>query len=232
MRRRDVQYQGIVFDFNGVLLWDADFHVDSWQGVARDLRGHSMTEDELATHMHGRPNAYVLMYLAGRVVEGKELLDLIQVKESFYRKLCLMNPRRFVLSPGAEELLETLTKHNIPRTIATSSEITNLEFFIQHLRLDRWFDVQKIVYDDGVRPGKPAPDIYLTAAQNIGVSPSHCVVIEDASSGIRSARAAGMGYVVGLGPRATHATLLAQEGVADVIETLAHFPREALMEHR
>jgi len=230
MRQRAVQYQGIIFDFNGVLLWDADFHVDSWQGVARDLRGHPMTEDEVATHMRGRPNADVLTYLAGRVIEGKELLDLIQVKESFYRKLCLMNPRRFVLSHGAQELLETLTKHNIPRAIATSSEITNLEFFIQHLSLDRWFDVQKIVYDDGIRPGKPAPNIYLTATQNIGLSPNQCVVIEDAISGIKSAHAAGIGLIIGVGPPATHARLLAQGGVAAVTESLAHFPRETLLE--
>jgi beta-phosphoglucomutase-like phosphatase (HAD superfamily) len=72
-----------------------------------------------------------------------------------------LNPRRLVLSPGARGLLETLERRNIPRTIATSSEITNLNFFIEHLRLDRWFDVAKIVYDDGIRRGKPAPDIYL-----------------------------------------------------------------------
>src|SRR5437764_3204159 len=52
---------------------------------------------------------------------------------------------------------------------ATSSEITNLKFFMEHLRLGRWFDVAKIIYDDGSRPGKPAPDVYLAAARNIGV---------------------------------------------------------------
>jgi len=92
--------------------------------------------------------------------------------ESLYRELCLQNPRRFVLSPGARDFLDTLAQNHIPRTIATSSEITNLKFFIQHLSLDRWFDVAKIVYDDGARPGKPAPDMYLAAAQNIQVAPS------------------------------------------------------------
>src|SRR6202521_4383965 len=151
-----MRYQGIAFDFNGVLFWDADLQVKSWQGIAKNLRGHEMTDDELATHMHGRPNSYVLSYLAGRTIVGQELLDLIQVKESFYRELCLLNSSRFVLSPGARDLLDTLAQNHIPRTIATSSEITNLKFFIQHLCLDRWFDVAKIAYDDGFRPGKPA----------------------------------------------------------------------------
>ena len=99
-----MRYQGIAFDFNGVLFWDADLQVKSWQGIAKNLRGHEMTDDELATHMHGRPNSYVLSYLAGRTIVGQELLDLIQVKESFYRELCLLNPRRLVLSPGARDL--------------------------------------------------------------------------------------------------------------------------------
>src|SRR6266513_2398516 len=103
-----MRYKGIVFDFNGVLFWDADLQVKSWQVIAKNLRGHEMTDDELAIHMHGRPNSYVLSYLAGRTIARQELLDLIQVKESFYRELCLSNPRRLVLSPGAHSLLETL----------------------------------------------------------------------------------------------------------------------------
>ena len=224
-----MRYQGIVFDFNGVLFWDADLQIRSWQGLAKNLRGREMTDDELASHMHGRPNSYVLSYLAGRTIGGQELVDLIQVKESFYRKLCLLNPRRFVLSPGARDLLETLARSNIPRTIATSSEITNLHFFIEHLRLDRWFDVAKIVFDDGVRPGKPAPDFYLAAARNIGVAPSECVVVEDAVSGIAAAYAAGIGYIVAIGAPAAFEKLLACDGVAVAIKSLRDFPREKLL---
>jgi HAD superfamily hydrolase (TIGR01509 family) len=225
-----MRYQGIAFDFNGVLFWDADLQVKSWQVIAKNLRGREMTDDELATHMHGRPNSYVLSYLAGRTIVGQELLNLIQVKESFYRELCLLNPRRLVLSPGARDLLETLASRNIPRTIATSSEITNLNFFMEHLRLDRWFDVAKIVYDDGIRPGKPAPDIYLAAARNIGVAPSDCVVVEDAVSGLAAAYAAGIGYIVAIGASAAFPRLLACNGVAVAIKSLRDFPREQLLD--
>jgi HAD superfamily hydrolase (TIGR01509 family) len=168
--------------------------------------------------------------LAGRTIVGQELLNLIQVKESFYRELCLLNPRRLVLSPGAQGLLETLSRRNIPRTIATSSEITNLNFFIEHLRLDRWFDVAKIVYDDGIRPGKPAPDTYLAAARNIGIAPSECVVVEDAVSGLAAAYAAGIGYIVAIGAPAAFQTLLACKGVAVAIKSLRDFPREQLLD--
>ena len=224
-----MRYRAIVFDFNGVLLWDADLQVKSWQDLARALRGYEMTEEELATHMHGRPNADVLKYLAARNLVGQELLDLIQRKEALYRQLLLANPRRFVLSPGAQELIEALVPGGVPRTIATSSESTNLSFFIQHLRLDRWFDVAKIVYDDGSRPGKPAPDVYLAAAKNIDTEPGECIVVEDAVAGLESAYAAGIGCIIGLGGPAVRGRLLACRGVELVIESLRDFPRELLL---
>jgi len=225
-------YRAIVFDFNGVLLWDADLQAKSWQALARELRGYEMNEEELATRMHGRPNADVLSYLAARNLAGRELLDLIQRKESLYRQLLLANPGQFVLSPGAQELIEALVLGSVPRTIATSSEITNLNFFIQHLRLARWFDVAKIVYDDGSRPGKPAPDVYLAAAENIHAEPGQCIVVEDAVSGLESAYAAGIGCIIGLGGPAVRARLLACEGVELVIESLRDFPRELLLNDR
>jgi HAD superfamily hydrolase (TIGR01509 family) len=221
--------QGIIFDFNGVLFFDADLQEKSWQVVARKLRGREMTAEEFALHMHGRPNAYVLSYLAGRDITGRELADWIEVKESLFRDLCLKTPNRLALSPGAQDLLEALARASIPRTIATSSGITNVNFFIQHLRLDHWFDVGRFIYDDGIRPGKPAPDMYLAAARNIGIEPSRSVAVEDAVSGVASAKAAGIGYIVGIGASASHARLLTSAGAALVIESLRDFPRERLL---
>jgi len=221
-------YKGIIFDFNGVLLWDALWHEQSWQGIAQRLRGRAMTQDELETRMHGRPNADVLAYLAGRPIIGEELADLIQAKESIYRELCLMNPHRFVLSPGAEELLGALVKSDIARTIATSSEITNVRFFIENLHLAHWFDIDRIVYDDGVRPGKPAPDIYLEAAAQIGVPVGECIVIEDARSGLAAAHAAGAGCLIALGRQEAHEELSRLPGVSLAIQSLRDFPRDLL----
>ena len=134
----------------------------------------------------------------------------------------------FVLSPGAEAFLDFISAADIPRTIATSSEKTNLDFFVHHLGLARWFDILQIVYDDGFLAGKPAPDVYAKAARNIHVPPHECIVVEDAISGFKSAHAAGIGYIVGLGPFATHEKLLACESVSTAIESFEQFPREML----
>ena len=223
-----MSYQGIIFDFNGVLFSDSDLQEEAWQVIARRLRGRDMTAEEFALHMHGRANAYVLSYLAGRDIGGSELAGWIEAKESLFRDLCLRTPNRLVLSVGAPDLLEWLRLSGTPRTIATSSGIKNVEFYVEHLHIDRWFEVGKLIYDDGVRPGKPAPDMYLAAARNIGLDPGRCVVVEDAVSGVMAAQAARIGYIVGIGASGAHASLLKSKGAAVVIGTLQDFPRELL----
>lgn len=221
-------FKGIVFDFNGVLWWDGHLQTEAWQQFALELRGTVFSKEELAIHMHGRTNKYVFSYLLGREVVGKELMDLIDQKESAYRGLCLAQGDQFILSPGSVDLLTYLCDLKIPHTIATASERTNLEFFVAHLSLSRWFDIHDIVYDDGVLSGKPAPDIYFQATQNLGLKPVDCIVVEDAFSGIQAAHAAGIGYIIAIGPRSSHDKLLSLDGVDEAAENLGQVRREEL----
>ena len=96
----------------------------------------------------------------------------------------------------------------------------NVGFFNEMLHLDTWFDMEKVVNDDGTFPGKPAPDIYLKAANILSLKPEDCVVIEDARSGIAAAYAAGIGYILAIGPKQSHASLQALPGVNEVVERL------------
>ena len=72
------------------------------------------------------------------------------------------------------------------------------DFYIKEFNLEKWFDIDKIVYSDGTIKGKPAPDIYEIAAGKLGLKPQECVVVEDAVSGIEAARAAGIGKIVAI----------------------------------
>jgi HAD superfamily hydrolase (TIGR01509 family) len=213
-------FQGIIFDFNGVLWWDGHLQEQSWRQFSAELRGWLLSAGEIAVHVHGRNNGYTLEYLLGRPVAGEELRELTQRKETIYRQLCLDQGEAFKLSPGAEDVLDYLAARQIPRTIATASEKTNLDFFAAHLHLDRWFDVGLIVYDDGTRPGKPAPDMCLQAARNLGLAPAQCVVVEDSRSGIQAAHAAGIGHIVALGPADKHDELARSPGVCEALESL------------
>jgi len=220
------KYQGIIFDFNGVLLWDSPIQEKSWLELSKKLRDHPLTPREMINIVHGRTNKYIMEYLAQRTIPEDELQELIKAKESYYQELCLAESDSFQLSPGAIPLLDFLVENNIPHTIATSSEKFNLDFFIQHLNLKQWFDVAKIAYDDGNISSKPAPDIYIKAANNISVEPINCIVVEDAISGIMAAQKASIGKIYALGPIEKHALLKSTDGADEVITTLNEIPKE------
>lgn len=118
-------------------------------------------------------------------------------EETIYRALCRQSPD-YKLADGLVEFLDFLAAHKIPRTIATASCGSNVRFFFDTLGLDRWFDLDKVIYNDGTLPGKPAPDLYLKAAQRLGVAPETCVIFEDSGAGIESAQRAGAKKVVGI----------------------------------
>lgn len=224
----DRLYDGVIFDFNGVLLWDNHLHEEAWRRYSAGLRGRPMSDEEMVHQVHGRVNLDIFTYLIGRQVDKDELEPLMEEKESLYRELALASLDTYTLSPGAADLLDYLAAHDIPRAIATSSPWVNVAFFIEHLALHRWFEPELIVYDRGIYPGKPAPDIYWEAAGRLAVPPKHCVVVEDSLSGIRSAHDAGIGSIVAVGQAESHASLAAQPGVEHVITDLGAFPRSIL----
>lgn len=226
--RKNMKYKAVVFDFNGTLFFDSDKQERSWQVVAEKLRGEPLSGEELMTRIHGRSAESIFEYLLKRKPDDHEVAQLIAVKEDVYRELCLRDGARFRLSPGAVELLDFLVAGRIPHTIATASGIVNLEFFIRSFRLDRWFEVDKIVYDDGSLRGKPFPDMYRKAAARVGVEPEKCIVVEDAVSGIEAAYRAGIGRIVAVDSTFGADVLERQPGVAEVIGDLTQFDRSLL----
>ena len=187
--------KGIIFDFNGTLFWDSKLHYDAWREFSKELRGYEFTDEEMRNKMFGHTNSDIIEYAIGRKPSPAMVEKYAEEKEALYRKRCLLDKENFKLAPGAADFLDFLKENNIPRTIATMSEWSNVEFYIREFRLEKWFDIDKIVYSDGTIPGKPAPDIFLIAAKKINLNPKDCLVIEDALAGIKSARTAGIGKI-------------------------------------
>jgi beta-phosphoglucomutase-like phosphatase (HAD superfamily) len=221
-------FKGIIFDFNGVLWWDKELQEGSWNKFAISFRDYAFSKAELDVHVHGRTNSHTLTYLSGHSLTKADLAVLVEQKEAIYREMCLEQGDGLRLSPGAVDLLNFLVDHQINRSIATATVAITLNFFVQHLELERWFQRDQIVYDDGMTPGKPAPDLFLKAAQNLGLLARECVVIEDSLSGIQAAHAAGIGHIVALSPAQHQTQFEAIEGVNAVVEDLSQIPREEL----
>ena len=223
-----MKFLGIIFDFNGVLWWDKHLQEQAWSQFAEQFNGISFTSEAMAVRVHGRNNQHTLEYLAGTSLDDKRLKQLSDQKETIYRDLCLAQGDDFKLPPGATDLLDDLVDNGIPHTIATASGKDNLDFFMEHLHLDQWFEIENILYDDGSIPGKPAADIYLQAAEILGLNPGDCVVVEDSLSGIQAAHAAGTGYVIAVGAGEGYEHMIGLQGVDLVVENLGQIPWKGL----
>ena len=188
--------KGVIFDFNGTLYWDSQLHYDAWIEYSKILRGTPFTKEEMRDNMFGHTNEDIIEYAIGKKPTPEMVEKYAKEKEELYRKRCLKDRANFKLAPGAEEFLDYLKSNNIPMTIATMSEWDNVEFYIKEFNLARWFDIDKIVYSNGKIPGQPAPDIFLIAADKIGLAPKDCLVFEDAIAGINAAKSAGIGKII------------------------------------
>ncbi len=214
-----MKYEGIIFDFNGVILWDTEWNVEAWSKVTEELLGKPISKEQIEK-IHGRTVSETFRDLLGPSAPAQEVAKWGKRKEEIYRQIAVSKGERFSLSPGCEQLLSLLKRHSIPKTIATASGPVNLKFFIDNLFLDKWFDLEKIVYDDGNLSGKPSPVMYLRAAQKLSLPPVKCIIVEDSIMGLASARNAKVGKIIALGPKNEREKLRQTEGVAKVITRL------------
>ena len=189
--------KGIIFDFNGTMIFDSAFHDRAWNAFLSESVHRQISQAEMQEFVYGRSAQDILSHFLKRPVSGAESIEIEEQKEQLYRKFCLKSPE-FRLADGLPEFLDSLQQKQIPVTIATASAKKNIEFFFEHLPLSRWFDREHIVYNDGTFPGKPAPDIFLKAVKILHCSPVECIVFEDAKSGIQAAKNAGIGEIIGV----------------------------------
>ena len=142
-------FKGILFDFNGTLFFDSEFHIVAFQKIFPELGVPAPTREEVIERILGRSNAMIFRENIKADANDAETVEFAHSKESIYYGLCLANKDRFKLADGAEEFLDYLKAEGIPFTIATGSDRESVDFFFEHIGLDRWFDIQKIVYTDG-----------------------------------------------------------------------------------
>ena len=217
--------KGIIFDFNGTLYWDSQLHYDAWREYSKLLRGVEFSDEEMRDKMFGHTNEDIIEYAIGKKPTKEMVEKYGKEKEALYRKRCLVDKDSFKLAPGAIEFLDYLKEKNIPRTIATMSEWDNVEFYIKEFHLEKWFDIDKIVYSDGTIPGKPAPDIFKIAANEINLAPKDCVVIEDAIAGIKSAQGAGIGKIFAIASLEPIEFYQKIEGIHGIINNFYEFDK-------
>lgn len=175
--------KAILFDFNGTMVFDDREHKQAWDHFSMKYRGKPVASEEME-QAHGRPNKQIIQLILGDMSEA-ESEKLSSEKEAMYREVCRKEGADYHLVFGLEKLLEEAKQQGILMTIASASIKPNIDFFVEHFQLERFFDPENIVYDDGTHADKTT--MYQKAAQAIGVKLEDCLIFEDSLSGIRSA---------------------------------------------
>ena len=216
--------QAVIFDFNGTMFLDKEFHKAAWLRYAKEL-GFKVTVEQVCEYMIGPANDDIFRWLYGHPLPEEESRRKGEEKESIYRELCRNNPGGIRLVDGLPEALDAMKAAGVNMTIATASDRQNLDFFMEAFGLARWFDYEKILCDDGTVPQKPDPTIYREAAKLIGVTPADCMIVEDSMTGYRSAYAAGAGEIAMLDTTIGRERVEALPGVKMVLHDFYGFEK-------
>ncbi len=201
---------GVIFDMDGVLADTARAHYESWQAIGQRYGVEISWEDFHETF--GQPNRRIIPLFLGREMPPEELERIDREKEEAFRDIVrdAVEPL-----PGAVELVRRLDEAGFRLAIGSSGPRENIEAIAGALGLRERFDA--IAGAGDVERGKPAPDVFLVAAERLGTGPERCLVIEDVPAGVQAAQAAGMKCVAVTNTHAAGALRAADR----VVESLA-----------
>jgi HAD superfamily hydrolase (TIGR01509 family) len=182
-----MNYDLVIFDNDGVLVDSEPISNRLLAAYLTEL-GHSTSYEEsirdyMGSAMH-RIHELVLERTGQRLPESFDDVFHARVFAAFEQELMAV--------AGAAGVLEKLAADGVPYCVASSGSHERIRVGHRTTGLDRWFDEGRIFSSQDVGRGKPAPDLFLYAAERMEVAPERCVVVEDSPLGVRAAVAAGM----------------------------------------
>jgi beta-phosphoglucomutase len=207
------QSRAVIWDVDGTLVDTAELHFQAWVEVARRLKKPFNRADFAATF--GRRNPEILYQLFGNDLSTQEVADLGFLKEDLYRTAARNGVE---LLPGVRPLLEGLHAEGFLQAIGSSAPRQNLDLILELTGTRPFFEA--IVSSEDTQRGKPDPQVFQVAAERLGVSPTRCLVMEDAVAGVQAAKAAGMKCIAVRFVGHHSADKLDAAGADKVVETL------------
>jgi beta-phosphoglucomutase len=189
----NMKFKSVIFDFNGTLFWDTKIHNQAWD-IFLAKHDIMLTDNEKNRKIHGRNNYDIIISIFNKNMPFEEANIHILEKESIYREICIKN--NLTITDDVIKFLDFLKSKNILFTIATASGPENVFFYFEYLELNRWFDINKIIYNDGSIKGKPDPEIFIKAIKIIGADTNKTIIFEDSYSGITAAERSGAGKII------------------------------------
>lgn len=174
----------VLWDLDGTLVDTKAFHYQSW-ALALPEFGYPFPADRFERSF-GMNNNGVLEVFLGRPVEPELVAAISERKETLFRELLHGNVQAL---PGVQDWLARLRGWGARQAVASSAPPANIDIMLGELGLAPYFDA---VVSGYALPSKPDPAVFLQAAEQVGVPPQSCIVMEDATAGVGAARRAGM----------------------------------------
>ncbi|QEN05397.1 beta-phosphoglucomutase [Thiospirochaeta perfilievii] len=186
--------KAVIFDLDGVIVDTAKYHYLAWSNLANEL-GFTFTEqdNELLKGV-SRVRSLEILLEIGNITLSQEDFDKYAAKKNdeYVKLISELTPEDIL--PGVKDFITRLKKSGYLISLGSASK--NAVFILKHLELTPYFD--SIVDGTHVSKAKPDPEVFLTAAKNLGIDPKECVVFEDAVAGVEAGKNASM-RVIGVG---------------------------------
>lgn len=177
--------KAVIFDMDGVLIDNYEYHCIAWKEFAK-RRDIDLSDEDIIKNF-GRTNKEIFAQIFKRELNDDEVVTLGEEKEKVYREIY----KEYVKPvDGLVDYLKFLKKKGIKTAVASSAPIENIDFILDELDIRQYID--GIAHAGMIKKGKPDPEIFLKAAEILGVEPQNCIVFEDSLAGIEAGVRAGM----------------------------------------
>ena len=189
-----MQTQAVIFDLDGLLVDTEPLHRRVFNAtLARHGVDYEIQEEEFGRAFVGIPQCKNSVYLITRFGMRASADELTREHIANYERI-IADPKNLTLMPGACVLFDELQGRGVPMAVASGSPRSQVETIVRGLGIAAFFRV--IVTGSDVAKGKPAPDVYLRACDELRMNAARCIAIEDSASGAMAAQAAGLRVVV------------------------------------
>src|SRR5262245_62014343 len=178
--------RAVLWDMDGTLIDSEEFHWISWRDTLAS-EGITITREQFLSSFGQRNDSIIPRWL-GTAATPERIERISNAKEERYRYL--LRQHGISALPGVANWVQRLHKEGWLQAIASAAPRANVDAVLEALSATHIF--QGIVSAEDVHQGKPDPEVYLTAAARLGVSPDRCIVVEDAVAGVEGARRARM----------------------------------------
>jgi beta-phosphoglucomutase len=179
--------KAFLFDLNGTMINDMDYHLRVWYDVLVNELGSTLSLEGVRSNMYGKNDELFVRVFGSDKFTKAQMDEIAHRKEVKYQELYKPHLK---LIDGLHNFLNQAHAAGIKMAIGSAAIPFNIDFVLDNLDIRHYFSA--IVSADDVVESKPHPEVFLKAAQLLGAAPAECIVFEDAPKGVEAAARAGM----------------------------------------